>query len=62
MLWSNSASTLCSHVLSIVVAAIGPLRPVGAQDMPRGIVLEKVVCKGDENQSYALYLPSHPSE
>src|SRR5512135_3391668 len=30
---------------------------VPGEDLPRGQVLERVVCSGNEHQSYALYLP-----
>ncbi len=30
-----------------------------SDDLPRGTVIEKVVCKADASQSYALYLPSN---
>jgi hypothetical protein len=30
-----------------------------SEELPRGVVIEKVVCKSDANQSYALYLPSN---
>ncbi len=29
------------------------------EDLPRGVVIEKVICKSDTSQSYALYLPSN---
>jgi len=33
-------------------------RAAGAQDLPRGVVIDDVTCAGDASQSYALYLPS----
>jgi predicted esterase len=35
---------------------------VPAQELARGVVNEKVLCAGDEAQSYALYLPSSYSD
>jgi dienelactone hydrolase len=35
-----------------------PLSLSFAQELPRGKVLEKVICRADNSQSYALYLPS----
>lgn len=43
--------------LSLLLLARGPL--AGAeQEMPRGVVVETVVCAADPSQSYALYLPT----
>ncbi len=32
---------------------------IGAEELPRGRVLDRVVARGDASQSYALYLPSN---
>lgn len=44
---------LCAHAF---------LTPITRQDLERGKILEKVVCRQDPEKSYALYLPSAYSE
>jgi dienelactone hydrolase len=44
-------------LFSLLVLAL-PLSFSFAQELPRGKVLEKVICRADSSQSYALYLPS----
>ena len=44
---------LCAHAF---------LRPATRQDLERGKILEKVVCRQDPEKSYALYLPTAYSE
>ena len=34
------------------------LLPLLAQEVPAGKVVERVACRADDRQSYALYLPS----
>jgi len=41
-------------LLSVAVCA----RPIQAQDLPRGTIIDDVTCGDDPGQSYALYLPS----
>lgn len=41
------------------LAALGAAAVVcAAAELPRGVVIDPVVCRGDAHQSYALYLPS----
>src|SRR3954462_14661605 len=35
--------------------------PLAVQEIPQGKVMERVTCRGNERQSYALYLPSNYS-
>src|SRR5262245_25422928 len=44
-------------LLLLLLALPGPCA-VRAQDLPRGQLVEKVVTRGNESQSYALYLPT----
>ena len=43
---------LCVPVLALVAGIC-----LSSQELPRGRVIERVVCGGNEKQSYALYLP-----
>jgi tetratricopeptide (TPR) repeat protein len=45
------------HRLAILALLLSSL-PAMAQDFPKGQLVEKVVTKGNETQSYALYLPT----
>ncbi len=47
---SRLAGFLCVATLTVVVLA--------ADEIPKGRVVERVVCTGDKSQSYALYLPA----
>jgi predicted esterase len=46
--------------LSLALAAAGVEPPATAQDpsLPRGEIVERVVCRADPTKTYALYLPS----
>jgi hypothetical protein len=46
------------HLLPLLLypQCVGLLR--AAQDLPRGRLIEKVACRSDAAQTYALYLPS----
>jgi dienelactone hydrolase len=47
---------------SIIICAVLILAINGsAQELPRGEIIEKVICRADATQSYALYLPSRYS-
>ena len=41
-----------------ILCTLAVARAAGAQDLPRGAVVEDVKCTADATQSYALYLPS----
>ena len=43
--------------IALFVAA-ACVRPLGAQDLPRGTIIDAVTCASDAAQTYALYLPS----
>ncbi len=45
-------------VLSLV-SIIGEAQTVAKDELPRGVVIEKVACLNDNVQSYALYLPTN---
>jgi predicted esterase len=47
---SHLAGFLCAASLAVVALA--------NDDIPKGRVVERVVCTGDKSQSYALYLPA----
>jgi tetratricopeptide (TPR) repeat protein len=42
----------------LLLAAQAPALPPAAPPLPRGRVVEKIVCAGDPKESYTLYLPS----
>ena len=41
-----------------LIASFGLCAGVAAQDIPRGEIVDRVVSRDDDAQSYALYLPS----
>lgn len=45
--------------LTLTFALVLVAAPVIAQDLPRGRIIDAVVCAGDPTQTYALYLPSN---
>jgi predicted esterase len=44
--------------IAFVAWAVLAVRPVFPQDFERATIIDKVLCRADERQSYALYLPS----
>src|SRR6266850_2335045 len=52
----NSALLLINALLILTLMTATSF--ARADDLPKGIVVEKVVCELDVSQSYALYLPS----
>jgi predicted esterase len=46
------------NVLAAVLVSACCASAAGAQDLPRGTIVEGVKCANDASQSYALYLPS----
>lgn len=44
--------------VGLLAAALGGAVPAAAEDLPRGSIIEKVVCASDAQQSYALYVPT----
>jgi len=42
----------------ILANALLAILPIAAQELQQGKVVERVVCRSDERQSYALYLPT----
>jgi predicted esterase len=51
-------SALFSGGLVLLLAAAVPAAPSLPEGLPRGELVEKVLCAADPKQSYALYLPS----
>ncbi|MDQ3711571.1 MAG: hypothetical protein M3388_05065 [Acidobacteriota bacterium] len=49
---------LLAIVLSLV-SIIGEAQTIAKDELPRGVVIEKVACLNDNAQSYALYLPTN---
>jgi predicted esterase len=45
-------------VVPALVLSLLPVAVVSAQNLPRGTVVDKVVCARDPSQSYALYVPA----
>jgi predicted esterase len=45
-------------VVALLFLAASSVQAAGAEEFARGQVIEKVVCKADAQQAYALYLPS----
>ena len=50
-----------SRVIPALMLSLLPVSAVSAQELPRGRVVDKVVCARDSSQSYALYLPANYS-
>jgi len=52
--------TFQSRLLTLAALAlvVWPVTAARAQDLPRGVIIDEVICAGDAAQSYALYLPS----
>ena len=46
------------RALAIAVLVVACAAVAGAQDLPRGVIVDDVTCAADPSQSYALYLPS----
>jgi dienelactone hydrolase len=46
------------HVLFAILLCPPHLLASPAQELPRGTIVDKVICRGNASQSYALYLPS----
>src|SRR5919202_1116555 len=44
--------------LAVLFAFAAAPRAARAEELPRGVVLDAVACRGDATQTYALYLPS----
>ncbi len=47
-----------SRVMPALMLSLIPVAAASAQQLPRGAVIDKVVCVRDSSQSYALYLPT----
>jgi len=47
-----------SRLLAILLLALLIASNAGAQDLPRGVIVDDVKCTADPSQSYSLYLPS----
>jgi len=45
-------------LFAAVLVSARPAAAVAAEDFPKGAVVDRVVCRADGEQSYALYLPS----
>ena len=45
-------------LLAIVGIAVLATLSAATQELPRGQIIDNVICAADSNQSYALYLPS----
>ncbi len=45
--------------LLMLVSVLLLMAGLGAEELPRGRIIEKVVCRADSQQSYAVFLPSH---
>jgi len=42
-----------------LVSIIGEAQTIAKDELPRGVVIEKIVCQNNNAQSYALYLPTN---
>ena len=51
---SRASRVLIAAAVLLLVGSSG----AGAQDFPRGTIVDDVKCAADASQSYALYLPS----
>lgn len=47
-------------ILALVFSVAGALASAtpGSEELPRGKIIERVVCRSAPDQSYALYLPA----
>lgn len=55
----HAAKFYLFSILLLLASTIGAAQTNSKDDLPRGAVIEKVVCQKDNAQSYALYLPSN---
>ena len=46
-------------IVMSLVSIIGEAQTIARDELPRGVLIEKVACLNDNAQSYALYLPSN---
>lgn len=51
----------CILAILLLFASIGKAQTISKDELPRGVVIERVVCQNDNAQSYALYLPTNYS-
>ncbi|MCK7518251.1 MAG: hypothetical protein MZV64_11285 [Ignavibacteriales bacterium] len=54
----SSFRCLAAFAAALLTAAVPLRRPVQGQEFDRGKLIEKVACREEPEQTYALYLPS----
>lgn len=55
----NGAAKFCLLVVCLLfVSSVGAAQLDSKDELPSGVVIEKIVCQNDAAQSYALYLPT----